>query len=83
MKRRQLLEDCLGQRGAPVALLLVVTGSLSIAHQARHTYHMKLSRADLYIEPSHSWVEPIVNFVETTLGPGEQLFVYGHEGQIG
>ncbi|MBW2399951.1 MAG: hypothetical protein JRG80_11850, partial [Deltaproteobacteria bacterium] len=41
--------------------------------------HMKLSRADLYIEPSHSWVEPIVNFVEAKLGPGDQLFVYGHE----
>jgi len=62
-----------------VALLLAVTGSLSIAHQARHTHHMKLSRADLYIEPGHSWVEPVVNFLDANLGPGEQLFVYGHE----
>ena len=74
-----------GRSGLPwlpacaVALLLALTGSLAIAYQARHTYHMKLSRADLYIEPDHSWVESIVKYVDEELGPGEQLFVYGHE----
>jgi hypothetical protein len=62
-----------------VALLLALTGSLAIAYQARHTYHMKLLRADLYVEPDHSWVESIVRYVDEELGPGEQLFVYGHE----
>jgi hypothetical protein len=62
-----------------VALLLAVTGALAIAHQARHTHHMKLLRADLYIEPNHSWVEPIVRTIDETLEVDEQLFVYGHE----
>gem|GEM_PF-1639757 len=64
---------------AAVALLLVVTGSLAITHQARHSHHLKLARADLYIEPAHSWVEPIVEFLDANLGPDEPLFVYGHE----
>jgi hypothetical protein len=62
-----------------VALLLAVTGSLAIAHQARHTHHMKLARADLYIEPGHAWLEPIVEYIDETLEPDEQIFVYGHE----
>jgi hypothetical protein len=76
---REIRSDVPWLPACAVALLLGVTGSLAIAHQARHTHHMKLSRADLYIEPGHSWVESIVRYVDEKLGPDEQLFVYGHE----
>jgi hypothetical protein len=62
-----------------VALLLLATGALAIAHQGLRTYRMQITRADLYIEPAKSWVESVVEYVEATLDPEEPLFVYGHE----
>jgi hypothetical protein len=65
--------------GCAVAILLVAAGSLAVAQQREKTYRMHLTRADLYIEPSKSWIEPVVNYVEETLEPGEPLFVYGND----
>jgi hypothetical protein len=62
-----------------VALLLFASGSLAIAHQGLRTYRMQITRADLYIDPAKSWVESVVEYVESTLEPEEPLFVYGHE----
>jgi len=65
-------------RGALV-LLLVLTGSVSVLHQATHRHHLELERADLYISPFSGWVESIVSLARAELEPGDPLFVYGHE----
>jgi hypothetical protein len=62
-----------------VSLLLVATGSLAIAHHAQKTYRMQIARADLYIDPTRSWVETVVRYLDATLDHGEGFFVYGHE----
>jgi hypothetical protein len=62
-----------------VSVLLIVAASLAVAQQSRKTYRMQLARADLYIEPSKSWIESVVNYVDETLEPRERLFVYGND----
>jgi hypothetical protein len=62
-----------------VSLLLLVTASLAVTQNARMTYRMQTKRADLYIDPSHSWIETMVKYVEEIRPPRDLMFVYGHE----
>ena len=62
-----------------VGMLLVASVSIGLSHRNSMTYRMQLERADLYIEPSKSWVESVVNYVEGALWPDDRLFVFGHE----
>jgi 4-amino-4-deoxy-L-arabinose transferase-like glycosyltransferase len=62
-----------------VSLLLLVTACLANVRHVHQNYRMQVTRADLYIDPSNSWVESVVRCVQERLDPGHHLFVYGQE----
>lgn len=68
--------------GAAVAILLVACTVLAVAHRNQLVYRMTLERADVWVEPSQAWVEPLVDAVTREVGPEERLFVYGHESHF-
>ena len=65
-----------------VSVFLVVTACLAINHRSYLTYHMKLERADVYVDPSNTWVEPLVSWISEEVAVHETLFVLGHEAQF-
>jgi hypothetical protein len=66
---------------AAVALLLLTTGILALHHRSTLTYRVTLERAEVDVEPTDAWIEPLVEYVRDHVGEHEPLFVYGHEAQ--
>jgi hypothetical protein len=65
--------------GLAVALLLVVTGTLTAVHVTSGIYEVDLERARLRLSPAETFVEPVVRYIQDEVAEGEALFVYGHE----
>jgi hypothetical protein len=65
-----------------IGVLLAVSGSIAIVHHSSMTHRMQVARADLYVEPSKSWVEAVVNYVDGALWADDRLFVFGHEAHF-
>jgi hypothetical protein len=65
--------------GLAVALLLAVTGALTVVHVASGIHEVELERARLRLSPAETFVEPVVRYLQDEVAEGEALFVYGHE----
>jgi hypothetical protein len=65
-----------------VAVLLALSLLVGVAQQAQKTYHFKVARADLRIDPSKAWVETVIDYLESTLDLNEKFFVYGQEAHF-
>jgi hypothetical protein len=72
-------ERGLWRAGLAVALLLVVTGTLTAVHVASGIHEVELERARLRLSPAETFVEPVVRYLQDEVAEGEALFVYGHE----
>jgi hypothetical protein len=86
-----LCSGSVGDRPAParlwaaasaVALLLAVCAALALHHRAYLTHRVRLARAEVWVDPTTAWIEPLVEYVSGHVGPGEPIFVFGHEAQL-
>ncbi len=68
--------------GSGVALLLAICAVLTENHRAHLTHRVQLARAEVWVEPSQTWIEPLVQYVSENVRPNERIFVYGHEAQL-
>jgi hypothetical protein len=65
-----------------VALLLVICTVLTAHYRAHLTYRVQLPRAEVWVDPSEAWIQPLVETLSQEVPPGERIFVYGHEAQL-
>ena len=55
---------------------------LTSNYRAHLTHRVQLARAEVWVDPSEAWIEPLVEYVSQHVRPGERIFVYGHEAQL-
>jgi hypothetical protein len=65
-----------------VALLLATCTVLTIHYRSRLTYRVQLPRAEVWVDPSEAWIQPLVETISKEVPQGDRIFVYGHEAQL-
>ncbi|MGE4609255.1 MAG: glycosyltransferase family 39 protein, partial [Myxococcota bacterium] len=75
------------QRTPRIAVFAIVVGLglcavLSFTQRAQLTHQVRLARADVVVDPTHAWIETVVNVIEQEVEPDQPLFVYGHEAYL-
>lgn len=68
--------------GAAVGLALVLCAGLAVTHRSALTHHIELPRADVWVDPAHAWMQPLIEVISGELAEGERLFVLGHESHF-
>jgi hypothetical protein len=65
-----------------VALLLALCTVLTASYRARLSYQVQLPRAEVWVDPSEAWIQPLVEQISQEVPPDERIFVYGHESHF-
>jgi hypothetical protein len=68
--------------GGGVALLLAICAVLTANYRAHLSHRVQLERAEVWVDPSEAWIEPVMKTVSQEVPPGERIFVYGHESHF-
>jgi hypothetical protein len=55
---------------------------LTLNYRSLLSYRVRLPRAEVWVEPSEAWIQPLVERISQEVPPGERIFVYGHEAQL-